>query len=112
MWLRDFHIDALRLDAVHAIKDFSPVHILREIKQNVNLLMQQTGHKHYLIVELDLNDNRFINPLKDQGYGMDAQWIDEFHHALRVTAGQEKSGYYSDFDGIEHLAKAYKDAYV
>lgn len=112
MWLRDFHIDALRLDAVHAIKDLSPVHILREIKQNVNLLMQQTGRHHYLIVELDLNDNRYINPLKDQGYGMDAQWIDEFHHALRVTAGQEKKGYYSDFNGIEHLAKAYKDAYV
>ena len=112
MWFRDFHIDALRLDAVHAIKDFSPVHILREIKQHVNELMQQTGRTHYLIVELDLNDTRFINPLEKEGYGMDAQWIDEFHHALRVTAGGEQQGYYSDFAGIEHLAKAYKDAYV
>jgi maltooligosyltrehalose trehalohydrolase len=112
MWFRDFHIDALRLDAVHAIKDFGPVHILQEIKKYVDELMKATGRKHYLIVELDLNDNRFINPLKKGGYGMDAQWVDEFHHALRVTATGEQIGYYSDFTGIENLAKAYKDAYV
>lgn len=112
MWFRDFHIDALRMDAVHAIKDFSPVHILREIKLQVNKLMEQTGRTHYLIVELDLNDNRFINPLEQQGFGMDAQWIDEFHHALRVSAGEERTGYYADFNGLSHLAKAYKDAYV
>jgi maltooligosyltrehalose trehalohydrolase len=112
MWFRDFHIDALRLDAVHAIKDFSPVHILREMKQYVDKLMQLTGRRHYLIVELDLNDHRFINSLQKGGYGMDAQWIDEFHHALRVTVTGEQAGYYSDFSGIEDLAKAYKDAYV
>ncbi|MCE7042888.1 malto-oligosyltrehalose trehalohydrolase [Dyadobacter sp. CY312] len=112
MWFRDFHIDALRMDAVHAIKDFSPEHILQKIKQQVDILIQQTGRKHYLIVELDLNDTRFINPVSKAGYGMDAQWIDEFHHALRVTSGQEKTGYYSDFDGIRSLAKSYEDAYV
>ncbi len=112
MWLRDFHIDALRMDAVHAIKDFSPVHILQEIKLQVNRLMEETGRNHYLIVELDLNDNRFINPLEQKGFGMDAQWIDEFHHALRITAGEARSGYYSDFNGLIDLAKAYKDAYV
>lgn len=112
MWLRDFHIDALRLDAVHAIKDFSATHFLRELKLEVNKLMQQTGRTHYLIAELDLNDTRFINPLEKEGFGMDAQWIDEFHHALRVTAGGDTTGYYSDFNGIQHLAKAYKDAYV
>jgi maltooligosyltrehalose trehalohydrolase len=112
MWLRDFHIDALRFDAVHAIKDFSPVHILREIKQYVNKLMEETGRSYYLIVESDLNDTRFITPLEQQGYGMDAQWTDEFHHALRVTAGEEKQGYYTDFNGVEHLAKSVKDAYV
>jgi maltooligosyltrehalose trehalohydrolase len=112
MWFRDFHVDALRLDAVHAIKDFSPTHILQEIKQHVDRLMKETGRTHYLIVELDLNDTRFINSQEEQGYGMDAQWIDEFHHALRVTATEEKTGYYSDFTGIEHLAKAYQDAYV
>ena len=112
MWFRDFHIDALRMDAVHAIKDFSATHILREIKMNVNKLMAATGKTHYLIVELDLNDNRFINPLDQQGFGMDGQWVDEFHHALRITAGEARTGYYSDFHGIEDLAKAYKDAYV
>jgi maltooligosyltrehalose trehalohydrolase len=100
------------MDAVHAIKDFSATHILREIKMNVNKLMAATGKTHYLIVELDLNDNRFINPLDQQGFGMDGQWVDEFHHALRITAGEARTGYYSDFHGIEDLAKAYKDAYV
>ncbi|MCX2475022.1 malto-oligosyltrehalose trehalohydrolase [Pedobacter sp. MC2016-05] len=112
MWFRDFHIDALRLDAVHAIKDGSAKHILREIKENVNLLSETVGRDFNLIVELDLNDNKYINPIEQGGYGMDAQWIDEFHHALRVTAGQAKYGYYSDFDGIEHLGKALTDAYV
>jgi maltooligosyltrehalose trehalohydrolase len=65
-----------------------------------------------LIIEFELNDKRFIEPLEKQGYGMDGQWIDEFHHALRVTAGGERNGYYSDFNGIAHLAKAYTDAYV
>jgi maltooligosyltrehalose trehalohydrolase len=74
--------------------------------------MYQTNRRHYLIVEMDLNDPRFINPLEKQGYGMDAQWVDEFHHALWVNATGEKQGYYSDFTGVHHLAKAYKDAYV
>ncbi|WP_221393263.1 malto-oligosyltrehalose trehalohydrolase [Dyadobacter sp. NIV53] len=112
MWFRDFHIDALRMDAVHAIKDFSPVHILKEIKEHVDQLMQETGRRYYLIAELDLNDTRFINAIDKGGYGMDSQWIDEFHHALRVSSGQERSGYYSDFDGITSLAKSFQDAYV
>jgi maltooligosyltrehalose trehalohydrolase len=112
MWFRDFHIDALRMDAVHAIKDFSPQHILSEIKSRVNSLMEETGRQHYLIVELDLNDSRFINPQEKAGFGMDSQWIDEFHHALRITAGGEQTGYYSDFNGIADLAKSYNDAYV
>jgi maltooligosyltrehalose trehalohydrolase len=112
MWFRDFHVDALRLDAVHAIKDFSPKHILKEIKEETDKLIALTGRNHYLLVELDLNDHRFIDPIDKCGYGMDAQWIDEFHHALRVTAGGERDGYYSDFNGIAHLAKSYKDAYV
>ena len=112
MWFRDFHIDALRMDAVHAIKDFSPKHILQEIKERVEEWSEVSGRKHYLIVELDLNDPRFINTQAKGGYGMDAQWTDEFHHALRVAAGGEKTGYYSDFGGLSDLAKAYKDAYV
>ncbi|MCQ6956445.1 malto-oligosyltrehalose trehalohydrolase [Mucilaginibacter aquariorum] len=112
MWFRDFHIDALRMDAVHAIKDLSPKHILQEIREAVDELMDNTGKTHYLIVECDLNDRRFIDPIKQSGYGMDAQWIDEFHHSLRVAAGGERNGYYSEFNGIGHLAKSYRDAYV
>lgn len=112
MWFRDFHIDALRLDAVHAIKDFSSVHILEEIRAKTDELMAATGGTHYLIVESDLNDPKYITPLERNGLGMDAQWTDEFHHALRVSSGEPKKGYYSDFSGIAHLAKSYTDAYV
>ncbi|WP_449451374.1 malto-oligosyltrehalose trehalohydrolase [Spirosoma validum] len=112
MWFRDFHIDALRLDAVHAMKDCSPVHILQELRQQVDHLMETTGRRHHLLVECDLNDPKFINPLTEHGYGMDAQWIDEFHHSLRVTVGEAKTGYYADFDGLAHLTKSYQHGYV
>ncbi|MCX2575169.1 malto-oligosyltrehalose trehalohydrolase [Pedobacter sandarakinus] len=112
MWFRDFHIDALRLDAVHAIKDFSPHHILSEITQHVEQLSKYTGKPYHLIAELDLNDNKYINPNEQCGYGIQAQWVDEFHHTLRVAAGQTKTGYYEDFNGLADLAKSYKDAYV
>lgn len=112
MWFHDFHIDGLRLDAVHAIKDFSAEHLLSELRNYTDSLMEQTGRRHFLIAECDLNDPRYINPRGNCGYGMHAQWNDEFHHALRVAAGQERNGYYADFDGLGHLAKAYRDAYV
>jgi maltooligosyltrehalose trehalohydrolase len=112
MWFRDFHIDALRLDAVHAIKDFSAKHILAEMKTYVDELNAATGKKHYLLVECDLNDRKYLDDNEKGGYGMDAQWTDEFHHALRVAAGQQKTGYYADFNGVGDLAKAYQDAYV
>jgi maltooligosyltrehalose trehalohydrolase len=112
MWFRDFHIDALRLDAVHAIKDNSAVHILQQISKHTDLLSKQTGKPYYLIAECDLNDPRYISPVAQNGLGMHGQWVDEFHHALRVAAGEPKIGYYSDFDGIAHLGKSYADAYV
>jgi maltooligosyltrehalose trehalohydrolase len=112
MWFRDFHIDALRMDAVHAIKDLSATHILKEIKEHVSRYIESSGKNHYLIIECDLNDPRFLDDTDKNGFGMDAQWIDEFHHALRVTAGESPTGYYEDFRGIKDLEKSYKDAYV
>lgn len=112
MWLRDFHVDALRLDAVHAIKDSGAKHFLAELSDHVSELEKLTGRKYYLIAECDLNDPKYIQNRSECGYGMHAQWIDEFHHALRVTAGEEPTGYYSDFKGITHLAKSYREAYV
>lgn len=112
MWFRDFHIDALRMDAVHAIKDLSSRHILQEIRLAVDEYMAQRSKVHYLIIECDLNDPRFLDSPDKNGFGMDAQWIDEFHHALRITAGEAPTGYYEDFSGIKSLEKSYKDAYV
>lgn len=112
MWLRDFHIDALRMDAVHAIKDNSPRHIVDELNEAVARYNAATGSDKYLILETDLNDSRFIKPKEADGYGVRAQWCDEFHHALRVATGQERQGYYADFNGLPELAKAMRDGYV
>jgi maltooligosyltrehalose trehalohydrolase len=112
MWFRDFHIDALRMDAVHAIKDLSATHILQDIRKHVDRYMESSGKSHHLIIECDLNDPRFLDGPEKNGFGMDAQWIDEFHHALRVTAGEPAAGYYEDFGGIKLLEKSYQDAYV
>jgi len=112
MWLRDFHIDALRLDAVHAIRDFSAIHFLEELAAEVAALNADTNSAHYLIAECDLNDPKYLRDLSHNGYGMQAQWIDEFHHALRVASGKKPAGYYSDFNGIIYLSKAFADAYV
>lgn len=112
MWLRDFHIDGLRLDAVHAIKDMGPQHFLAELKKSVETLNEETGRHHFLIAECDLNDVRYINPYEKGGYNMDAQWCDEFHHALHALVTNEQDGYYSDFGDIEQLVKSYNHAYV
>ena len=112
MWLRDFHIDGLRLDAVHAIKDFSPKHFLRELSENVELLNQKSSSQHFLIGECDLNDTRFIKALNNDGYGLDAQWCDEWHHAMHAYLTGEKKGYYADFGKVQHLVKSFNHAYV
>lgn len=112
MWLRDFHVDALRLDAVHTIIDLGAKHFLAELSDIVSELEKITGQNYYLIAECDLNDPKYIRGKDECGYGINGQWIDEFHHALRITAGEKAGGYYSDFKGISHLAKSYQDAYV
>lgn len=112
MWLRDFHIDGLRLDAVHAIKDFGAKHFLRELKENVKSLSEFSGRKYLLIAESDLNDVRYINSFERGGYDMDMQWCDEFHHALHSIVTGEQERYYSDFGSLSNLCKSFNDAFV
>ncbi|MBW4631137.1 MAG: malto-oligosyltrehalose trehalohydrolase [Iphinoe sp. HA4291-MV1] len=111
-WLRDYHIDALRLDAVHAIYDLGAKHFLEELAENVAALRDQQGRKLYLIAESDLNDPRVVRPPELGGYGIDAQWSDDFHHALHSLLTREQTGYYEDFGKCEHLAKAYQETFV
>jgi maltooligosyltrehalose trehalohydrolase len=112
MWLRDYHCDGLRLDAVHAILDTSAFHILQEIGAAVRALEAEIGRTLWVIAESDLNDPRLVTPVERGGYGLDAQWSDDFHHALHALLTGETAGYYSDFGSIEHLATALRQAFV
>jgi maltooligosyltrehalose trehalohydrolase len=104
MWLRDYHVDGLRLDAVHAIIDTSAVHLLEQLAAEVEELGAVVGRPLFLIAESDLNDTRLLRPREVGGYGLDAQWSDDFHHALRTTVTDERRSYYADFDGLPDLA--------
>ncbi len=112
MWLRDFNIDGLRLDAIHAIRDFGAYHFLAELSDSVKELNLLTGRNHFLIGESDLNDNRFITPSGEGGIGLDSQWCDEFHHALHARLTGERNGYYHDFGSTDSMADAFNNAYV
>ena len=112
MWLEDYQADGLRLDAVHAIYDFSAHHFMQELKDLALDIESSTGRKKILIAEIDLNDPRYIRPAEKGGYGLDGQWIDEFHHALRVLMTGERNAYYEDFGDITHLEKAFRHTYV
>lgn len=112
MWLQDYHMDALRLDAIHAIYDFGATHILAAMKAAVTVLEKTRGYPCYLIAESDLNDGRVISPLEKGGHGMDAQWSDDFHHALHTLLTHESLGYYEDFGSPEHLVKALQSGFA
>ncbi|MDQ1445700.1 MAG: maltooligosyltrehalose trehalohydrolase, partial [Acidimicrobiaceae bacterium] len=112
MWLRDYHIDGLRLDAVHAIVDTSATHLLEQLAGEVEVLSAHVGRPLTLIAESDLNDPRVVARREAGGYGMDAQWSDDFHHALHAALTGEKSGYYEDFGGLAHVATAMRQAFV
>jgi maltooligosyltrehalose trehalohydrolase len=112
MWLEELEVDALRLDAVHAIYDFSANPFMRQLKELAIDIGQRTGRRKEIIAEMDLNDTKYINPPEKGGYGLDGQWSDEFHHALHALMTGERNGYYEDFGEIGHLEKAFRDSYV
>ncbi|MGO4958259.1 malto-oligosyltrehalose trehalohydrolase [Luteococcus sp. Sow4_B9] len=105
MWLQDYHVDGLRLDAVHALVDTRAIHILEELAVEVNALSTFLNRPLTLIAESDLNDPRVITPREAGGYGLDAQWSDDFHHALLANLTGDDSGYYADFAELQALGK-------
>jgi maltooligosyltrehalose trehalohydrolase len=112
MWLRDYHCDGLRLDAVHAIADDSATHILEELAVEVTALAAHVGRPLFLVAESDRSDPVFVRSRDAGGYGLDAAWADEWHHALHATLTGDRSGYYEDFGPLPLLAKALRQAWV
>jgi maltooligosyltrehalose trehalohydrolase len=112
MWLRDYHFDGLRLDAVHAIMDSSAIHFLEELAVDVEELKARLGRHLVLIAESDLNDPRIVRSWELGGFGLDAQWSDDIHHALHTVLTGEKDGYYADFGSLADLATAMHSPYV
>ncbi|MGZ4533551.1 MAG: malto-oligosyltrehalose trehalohydrolase [Mycobacteriaceae bacterium] len=110
-WLRDFHVDGLRLDAVHALVDESAVHLLEQLSVETESLSTHLRRPLALIAESDLNDPKLVTPRAAGGYGLDAQWDDDIHHALHSAISGERQGYYSDFGSMECLATTLERAY-
>ena len=111
-WLRDYHVDGLRLDAVHALVDDRATHLLEELSVEVEALGAQLHKPLFLIAESDLNDARMVTPREAGGRGLQGQWADDVHHALHVTLTGETSGYYTDFAGLDVLAKVLRDVFL
>jgi maltooligosyltrehalose trehalohydrolase len=112
MWLRDYHFDGLRIDAVHALIDTSALHFLEQLAAEVDALQAMVGRHLVLIAESDLNDPRIIASREAGGYGIHAQWADDFHHALHALLTGERSGYYADFGTVADLGTALQQAFV
>jgi maltooligosyltrehalose trehalohydrolase len=110
-WMREFHADGLRLDAVHALVDTTAVHILEELSTETEALASELGRPLSLIAESDRNDPRLITPRDRGGYGMTAQWDDDLHHAIHTAVSGERQGYYADFGSLETLANTLKHGY-
>ena len=110
-WMRDFHADGLRLDAVHALVDNTAIHILEELAGETDALSAVLGRPLSLIAESDLNDPRLITPRDRGGYGMTAQWDDDIHHAIHTAVSGERQGYYCDFGSLSTLAATLRGGY-
>jgi len=111
-WLTEYHIDALRLDAVHAIYDFGADHLLAALGRRFHAEAARLGRHAWLIAESDLNDVRVIRADSEHGWGMDAQWSDDFHHSLHTLLTGATHGYFGDFGEVNDLAKAVTDGFV
>ena len=111
-WMTEYHVDALRLDAIHGIFDFGASHILKDLATAVHAQAERLNRQVIVIAESDLNDTRVIDPISVGGYGLDGQWSDDFHHALRVVVAGERKGYYEDFHGLSDLATAVGEGFV
>lgn len=112
MWLKEYRIDGLRLDAVHEILDLGAIHFLRELSEVSEKVQEETGRKKLLIAESDLNDVKLISPHQIGGYGLQAQWTDDFHHSIHTLLTAEHNGYYSDYGRMEQLEKSFRQAMV
>ena len=111
-WLRDCHFDALRLDAVHAILDHSPFTFLEELAVAVRSESGRLNRRKFLIAESAANDARLVRGPERGGYGLDAQWNDDFHHCLRTLLTGERNGYYRDYGEFAHLVKSYREGFA
>ncbi len=111
-WFKFFHLDGLRLDAVHGIYVRGAKHILEELSEEVEEFSRHQGRNYYLIAESDLNDPRIVRPRDKGGYGIDAQWCDDFHHSLHTLLTGEKEGYYADFGTIADFKKSFEEGFV
>ena len=111
-WITEYHLDGLRLDAVQGIFDFSARHLLDELREAVHRLSRMRGYPIVIIAESDLNDARIINPTRKGGYGLDAQWNDDFHHALHAFLTGEQNKYYLDFGELSQVVQALKEGFV
>ncbi|MGH9805152.1 MAG: malto-oligosyltrehalose trehalohydrolase [Candidatus Acidiferrales bacterium] len=111
-WITEFHIDALRLDAIHGICDFSTVPFQAELADAVHNRAEELGRHIYVIPESDRNDSTVVRARAAGGLGQDALWNDDFHHAIHALLTGERNGYYRDFGKVEHLAKALREGFV
>jgi len=111
-WLTHFHIDGLRLDAVHSMHDESAAPFLRELAEEVARFSRADGRRRFLVAESDLNDSRLVRSKEAGGFGLDAVWCDDFHHSLHALLTGEKSGYYEDFGQAAHYLRALRNGFV